>query len=668
MFSRNRMISLVISCVLVTQILTSTMFNLSKVEAASLDGTPTQSTEESKESTRKGDVDGNGEVNSIDFARMRMILLGIIDSFPVSNGTWAADVSGDGIFNSIDFAFVRQYILGFITKFPAETNNITPTPSISVTPTPIDTEPPSKPIGLNSSSVTGTTVSICWEPSTDSDVMDYAIYINGEFVVLTDGETEYTFTNLIPNETYEFKVCAIDASDNKSEFSDVCVITTKVSTIDEIKIALIHNFNQKGTTYSLTYDGDVTDLQTKVNQAISDAVNESNEPFMLSDLSWSTDGYIGNLQITFDFAYDDKNEYMAVARSTNDLKKALLIGFYNRTKDINIIYKGTITENEINSAKEKILSSDTYLNACINSYEGTIVSSNSLGINAIRLNCSYKTTKEQEAYIDSTVDFIVSKLTNVDMSEDEKEKLIHDYIMTNIDYSEEEKYGDAYSALYYGKTKCDGYAMLTYKMLKAAGIENIIVTNEDHAWNVVKINDKWYHLDTTWDDAKKKDYGFYRYYNLTDEEILETRNYINVYGIECTSNYIADLTERNANSDGKYGEILKDFEQNDDYYFLNSFNSNASLTLLYNEVVLKELESISLIDDKIPTELYENSYQWSTSDPNVATVTNGIITAKKAGTVMISAQPMYDMLSTSSLFCKVHVVPVNSDDGKFIHQ
>ena len=148
MFSRKRLISLVVSCVFVVQILTSTMFNLSKVEAASLDGTPTQTTEESKESTRKGDVDRNGEVNSIDFARMRMILLGIIDSFPVSNGTWAAEVSGDGIFNSIDFAFVRQYILGFITKFPAETKNVTPTPSVSVTPTPMDIEPPSKPTGI----------------------------------------------------------------------------------------------------------------------------------------------------------------------------------------------------------------------------------------------------------------------------------------------------------------------------------------------------------------------------------------------------------------------------------------------------------------------------------------------------------------------------------------
>ena len=74
------------------------------------------------------------------------------------------------------------------------------------------------------------------------------------------------------------------------------------------------------------------------------------------------------------------------------------------------------------------------------------------------------------------------------------------------------------------------------------------------------------------------------YYNLSDDEILETRNYNNEYGIECTSNYIDDLTERN--SDGKYEEILKDLKKNDDYYFINRFNSNASLDLLYNEASL----------------------------------------------------------------------------------
>ncbi|WP_010245757.1 dockerin type I domain-containing protein [Acetivibrio cellulolyticus] len=673
MFSSKRMISLVISCVFVVQILTSTLFNSSKVEAASLDGgyetsqSIGSSEEESKESTRKGDVDGNGEVTSIDFARMRMKLLGLIDSFPVSNGTWASDVSGDGVFNSIDFAFMRQYILGIITKFPAEANNVTPTPNVSITPTSTltDTEPPSKPTGLNYSLVTGTSVSIYWGQSTDSDLKDYAIFKNGEFEVLTAGETKYTFTNLIPNETYEFKVCAIDTSNNKSEFSDAFVITTKVSNMEELKMALIRNFYDKGTTYSLTYDGDTTDLETKVNQAILDAVNESNEPFMLlGDVSWNTSGYLGNLQITFDFVYDDKNEYMIVARSTDELKRALLCGFYNRNQNINIIYKGTITESDISEAENSILNDDTYLNACIDNFDYTIALNQSMGITAIRFNCSYKTTKEQEEYIDSTIEFIVSKLTNTDMTDDEKEKLIHDYILTNIEYSEDDIYGNPYSALCYGKTKCDGYAMLTYKMLKAAGIENIIVTNENHAWNVVKINDKWYHLDTTWDDSREKDNGFYKYYNLTDAEILESRNYSNSYGKECISNYIADLSERNIENSGKYGEILKEIQQNEDYVFVNSFKNNASLNLLYNEVVLKEGENISLVDYEIPAELYENSYQWSSSNSDLATVANGVITAKKAGTVMISAQSMYGMFYTSSLFCKVHVMPVESGDGK----
>ena len=683
MLSSKRCISLVISCLFVVQILTSTLLNSSQVGAASssegyeiLSSVENSQEEENKESTRIGDVDGNGEVNSIDFARMRMVLLGIVAAFPVSNGTWASDVSGDRIFNSIDFAFMRQYMLGIIKKFPAE-NNATPTPTISATPTPsISTTPtpsnstaptptdagPSKPTGLEYSLINGTSVLVSWEPSTDG-VKNYAVFKNDNYEAIIN-EEQYTFTNLIPGETYEFKVCAIDEEYEQSEFSDICVVKTNVSTMDEMKIALINNLDNRGINYTLTYKGEFEEFKTKISQAISEAVNESHQPFMLLNWAWGAKGSVGDLQITFDFVYDDENNYTDVARSIDGLKELLLCGLQNRTENIGIIYKGAITQNDVSSVCEELLNWDTYLKTSIESYTSTISTNKSFEISALTLNCSYKTTKEQEDYVDKTVEFIVSKLTNTDMSDDEKEKLIHDYIVTNVDYCEEEKYGNAYNALYYGKTKCDGYAMLTYKMLKAAGIDNIIVTNEDHAWNVVKINENWYHLDTTWDDAKKKDYGFYKYYNLTDDEIIKTRNYDNVYGKECTSNYIDDLTERNDYSDGKYGEILKEIKKNDDYYFINSFNSNASLDLLYNEVVLKEGESISLVDDKISPELYESSYQWSTSDPDVATVSNGIITAKKAGTIVISAQPMYDMLSTVSLFCRVHVMPVDSEDGK----
>lgn len=63
----------------------------------------------------KGDVDGNGTVNSIDFGYMRMYLLGTINKFPTSDpnvGYLGADIDNSGMVNSIDFGYLRQVLLG----------------------------------------------------------------------------------------------------------------------------------------------------------------------------------------------------------------------------------------------------------------------------------------------------------------------------------------------------------------------------------------------------------------------------------------------------------------------------------------------------------------------------------------------------------------------------
>lgn len=94
--------------------------------------------ESASESMIVGDVNGDGIRNSIDFALMRTVLLGLKGSFPVSNGEWASDTDGNGVFNSIDFAFMRKLLLGFISVLPAESNT-TPTPTSTSTPTPTST-------------------------------------------------------------------------------------------------------------------------------------------------------------------------------------------------------------------------------------------------------------------------------------------------------------------------------------------------------------------------------------------------------------------------------------------------------------------------------------------------------------------------------------------------
>ncbi len=50
---------------------------------------------------------------------------------------------------------------------------------------------------------------------------------------------------------------------------------------------------------------------------------------------------------------------------------------------------------------------------------------------------------------------------------------------------------------------CSGYARLYGYLLKQVGIESQYVESDslNHAWNMVKINGDWYHVDTTWDDG-----------------------------------------------------------------------------------------------------------------------------------------------------------------------
>jgi hypothetical protein len=343
--------------------------------------------------------------------------------------------------------------------------------------------------------------------------------------------------------------------------------------LEELKKALLENFSFKGIRLLLRYGGNFEELQEEIKEVVAKGVYESHVPFLLENWSYRISGVDRNLEIEFQFVYDDSN-YHTKVNAQEEFAAALSQEIYERKTSINLIYKGDLEQEAIENTILAILDNDMYLKLTIENYSYELATS--MGISALKFAIRYETNPSQENFVDETVKKILDKMMGEELeasmiNEHEKVKRIHDLVLSRLSYTDDTKFGNAFSALFYGKTTCEGYAMLTYKLLKGAGIENRIVTNEDHAWNLVRIYDQWYHVDTTWNDGIKKNEGFYKYFNLTDAQIRTSRNYIAVEGIVSNTDYREELERWIASDKGVYEDILEDLKKNQEYLPLRGY-------------------------------------------------------------------------------------------------
>lgn len=120
----------------------------------------------------------------------------------------------------------------------------------------------------------------------------------------------------------------------------------------------------------------------------------------------------------------------------------------------------------------------------------------------------YYTTAEQERTLNETLTEALRGLNLSQATDYQKIDRIYDYICDHVSYDGEDtttqKY-TAYSALERGTAVCQGYALLLYRMLREAGFSTRIIagtataSGENHAWNIVRLGDVYYYLDSTWD-------------------------------------------------------------------------------------------------------------------------------------------------------------------------
>ena len=90
------------------------------------------------------------------------------------------------------------------------------------------------------------------------------------------------------------------------------------------------------------------------------------------------------------------------------------------------------------------------------------------------------------------------------MSEYDKAKAIHDWIVTNCYYDFNGDYGyESYSQYGIFKNKygvCDGYTYGFKRLAEMAGLECERYVCYNHSWNRVKIDGEWYNVDCTYSD------------------------------------------------------------------------------------------------------------------------------------------------------------------------
>ena len=204
----------------------------------------------------------------------------------------------------------------------------------------------------------------------------------------------------------------------------------------------------------------------------------------------SLKGYLGS-------DYDNFVEY---------LKKELI----NCTEQINVYsYNLPYTAEVVDAV------ADLILNGLPEVFHVSAISIGYYGSSFYFIKPNYQYTKAQYTTMCNAIESASSAILtgvkgNSSLTDVQKALLIHDRLAVHCEYEyqnylDEKLTADSYSvygALVKKQAVCEGYAKAYMYLLDKVGIDSYICSSSQlkHAWNIVEIDGKYYHVDVTWDD------------------------------------------------------------------------------------------------------------------------------------------------------------------------
>ena len=278
------------------------------------------------------------------------------------------------------------------------------------------------------------------------------------------------------------------------------------------------------------------DLEDKIDSIVSSLFNAENKLQSFNFQPLANDEVIP--------VYDVK-DYPQAITSVEELGQAIAHHMSKFENQFTLHYEGDASdfENTVDEVYKWLQVNEPYLWAVMGDFS---TRARSFG-NQIewQATINYDLTAEENAIVLGMIEQIVQTIPE-DATEAEKVKFVNDYLVVHTKYNLNSKANahTPYSVLVNGEGVCEGYALAALLMFEELGIEAKYVIGDaggPHAWNLVKVDGQWYHLDVTWNDPvpDQGDKVHYNYFLITDEKLKKDHQWIEAdYPKTAVENYL----------------------------------------------------------------------------------------------------------------------------------
>lgn len=233
-------------------------------------------------------------------------------------------------------------------------------------------------------------------------------------------------------------------------------------------------------------------------------------------------------QLTDNYTTSDLTQTSSTAAESFEVmaRRLILDGLLNRQQAIDIseaIQPNTITESEVQSTIDLVFKiyqniycrhpEYFYLNGSINASYSISGVDGDLETMTIKpeywpemANMSSAKLDLMTGEINQQVDKIAASVRQQTTVPWQQLQLIHDSLIQGITYdlTLDQANNQVYSALIEKSTMCQGYAQAFQLIGQQLGFEIVLAIGEaagiGHAWDIVSLNDQYYHIDVTFDD------------------------------------------------------------------------------------------------------------------------------------------------------------------------